>query len=159
MSDSNSIKLLKKTAEGIRTCQYCTNLGADQKARPMSTSKVEDNGNIWFFTDVDHGVADHADAEMVHLLYADNGDQEYLSVKGKAYLVDDRAKAEELWHPILNAWFPEGLETKDLRLLRVEPTFAEYWEGVSTARTVFDAVKAKVTGEKGAYGEHQKLDV
>ncbi|HAD96538.1 MAG TPA: pyridoxamine 5'-phosphate oxidase [Cryomorphaceae bacterium] len=159
MKESNSIEKLKELAESIRICMYCTHLGPQEKARPMSTARVEENGDIWFFTSAAHDVAKTANNDVVHLLYSHNSHEDYLSVKGTAQLVDDRKKAEELWNPILNAWFPKGLETPDLRLIRVEPTYAEYWEGVSTVRTIFEAVKAKLTGEEGSYGEHGKLSL
>ena len=159
MTDSTGIDLVKKVAESLRICMYCTSLGARQTSRPMSTAKVDEQGDIWFFTSSEHDVAEDSKGELVHLLYADNGNQKYLSIKGKAHVIDDSSKAEELWNPILNAWFPEGLETHDLRLIRVNPTSGEYWEGVSMIRTLYDAVKAKITGEEGSYGEHKALNL
>ncbi|MFI7546199.1 pyridoxamine 5'-phosphate oxidase family protein [Actinoplanes sp. NPDC049599] len=48
----------------------------------------------------------------------------------------DRAKVEELWNPMLKAWFPEGLETPDLRLIKVHAETAECWCGRERNRAV-----------------------
>jgi general stress protein 26 len=42
--------------------------------------------------------------------------------------VHDRAKAEELWSPVLKAWFPDGLDTSGLTLIKVHAESAEYWD-------------------------------
>lgn len=152
----SSIELVKEVAENIRTCLYCSNLGVQEHARPMSTVQVDEDGSIWFFTSSQHEVA-QSDDDLVHLLYSDNGKQQYLAIKGEAKIVSDENKVQDLWNPILNAWFPEGIDTPDLRLLRVSPKSGEYWKGVSMVRTLFDAVKAKLTGEEGTYGEHKNL--
>ena len=61
----------------------------------------------------------------------------------------DRQKAEQLYTPTVKAWFPEGLDTPGLTLIKVEADTAEYWEGpTSTAAWVLGNLRAAVT--KGA---------
>jgi general stress protein 26 len=42
--------------------------------------------------------------------------------------VHDRARAEELWNPFAEAWFPDGVDDPHLALLRVDVERAQYWE-------------------------------
>ncbi len=51
----------------------------------------------------------------------------------------------------MSAWFPDGLETPGLALIRVEADTAEYWEGpTSTVAWVAGNLRAAVTGDPGS---------
>ena len=43
-------------------------------------------------------------------------------------MVDDQEKINDLWSPILKVWFPEGKESGNLTLIKVEPHGAAYWD-------------------------------
>jgi general stress protein 26 len=49
-----------------------------------------------------------------------------------AEVVHDRAKAEELWSKPLETWFPDGLETSGLALIKVDASSAEYWDAATS---------------------------
>ena len=51
-----------------------------------------------------------------------------LTVTGRADLTHDRAKIGELWSAEAQAWWPKGPDDPDVRLLRVIPESAEYWD-------------------------------
>ena len=57
-----------------------------------------------------------------------DGSSDWLSVAGRATLVDDRALVEEMWNPVVEAWFPDGPMDPDVHLLRVNAESAEYWK-------------------------------
>ena len=71
----------------------------------------------------------------------------------------DRAKAEELWNPLLKAWFPDGLDTPGLALLKVHATSAEYWESAHSSKviTLLGYAKAAVTGKTPDAGENETV--
>jgi general stress protein 26 len=52
---------------------------------------------------------------------ADPDRQRYVSVAGRAWLLRDRAKIDELWSPLYKAWFPDGKDDPELALLRSIP--------------------------------------
>ena len=92
--------------------------------------------------------------------YADTDGQRYVSVSGTAQLVRDRAKVEELWNPIFNAWFPDGLDDPDLALLKVTVEQAEYWDSPSSKVVqLYGFVKAVATGKRlsDEIGDNEKL--
>jgi general stress protein 26 len=65
-----------------------------------------------------------------------------------ARLVHDRAKAEELWSAPLKVWFPDGLETPGLALLKVQAVSAEYWDSPSSMVVkLLGAARAAITGD------------
>ena len=60
---------------------------------------------------------------------------------------EDSAKVAELSTPVLKAWFPDGLETPGLTLIKVEADTAEYWDApTSTVALVAGNLRAAVTG-------------
>ncbi|MGN7948104.1 pyridoxamine 5'-phosphate oxidase family protein [Microbacterium sp. 22215] len=98
-------------------------------SRPMSTRQMDDAGDIWFFTAEDTEKVDEARKHHdVGLSYCDAKGMRYVSVAGKATLVHDRAKMEELYSPSLEIWFADGLDTPGIALLKVTPTVTEFWE-------------------------------
>jgi general stress protein 26 len=44
-------------------------------------------------------------------------------------MVDDDNKMEELWGPVINAWFPNVQDNTDMCLIKVRPEKAHYWDG------------------------------
>ena len=75
-------------------------------------------------------------------------------------LVHDKEKMRALWSPWLKPWFPKGLDDPDLVLLKVSILAVEYWDAPDSATArAYGLVKALVTGDTDALGEHGKLDV
>src|ERR1700743_1018065 len=119
-------------------------------SRPMATQKTEFDGTLWFFTGLSTGKVSEIDWNPeVNLSYAEPKDTRYVSVSGSAEILHDRAKMSELWSDIYKAWFPQGLDDPDLCLMKVEVSFAEFWD-VPSGKMVqgFGVLKALATGER-----------
>ncbi|HWG84486.1 MAG TPA: pyridoxamine 5'-phosphate oxidase family protein [Deinococcales bacterium] len=159
---SAAIADLAGRIKGIRTAMLTT---ADEqgrlRSRPMATQDMEPDGTLWFFTCEDSPKVDEVERErQVNVSYSDDGRSLWVSVSGTAAVVTDRAKIEELWKPILKAWFPKGLEDPDLALLRVSPSAAEYWDAPSSKMVqVAGIAKAALSGEEYRPGEHRKVEL
>jgi general stress protein 26 len=125
------------------------------RSRPMSTQEAEFDGTLWFFTsDKTHKVEEIERDNRVNASYAEPKDNVYVSVSGTAAIVKDKTKMEELWNPILKAWFPKGLDDPNICLLRVDVEQAEYWDSPSST-----LVKAMVTGQRADGGENEKISL
>src|SRR6185295_17487875 len=73
--------------------------GTTLRSRPMWTQGDGFDGSLWFFAGDDSALADElAQSPQVGLSYAAPDKDLYVSVSGRAELVHDRAKAEELWN-------------------------------------------------------------
>ncbi len=129
------------------------------RSRPMSTQEAEFDGTLWFFTsDKTHKVEEIERDNRVNASYAEPKDNVYVSVSGTASILKDKAKMEELWNPILKAWFPKGLDDPNICLLKVAVEQAEYWDSPSsTLVQIAGFVKALVTGQRADSGENQKI--
>ena len=155
----------KKLTELIKDIQF-TMLTTQEpdgtlRSRPMTTQQQEFDGDLWFFVGAHSGTAREVQQDQqVNLGYANPGKNTYISVSGRANLVRDRAKMEELWNPVYKAWFPDGLDDPNLALLRVEPTQAEYWDAPNgKVVQALGFAKALLTGQPFQGGENEKLNL
>lgn len=124
------------------------------RSRPMFTAQAESTGVLWFFTS-DHsgkvGAIQHD--SHVNVGYSDPNSDTYVSVSGRAEIIKDKAKMNDLWATPMKAWFPKGLDTPDIALLKITVDSAEYWDTSSNAMLhLYGVVKAALTG-KSARGE------
>ncbi len=156
-----SIEKLRELTEGIDFCMLTTIDGGHLRSRPMSTQRFEFDGDLWFFTsDNTHKIAEIEKDNRVNAAYSNPDDNLYLSVSGHAEVVKDRTKIEELWSPVLKAWFPEGVDDPHLCLLKIQVEGAEYWDAPSSKIVqLFGMVKAIATGQEADYGENKKINL
>lgn len=67
---------------------------------------------------------------------------------------------KELWTPMLKAWFPDGLETPGIALLKVAAQQAHYWDtDASKLVVLFAMAKAAITGKTTDTGKHGELEL
>lgn len=157
---------LEKLRELVKDIDYCMLTTIDDdgslRSRPMSTNgEIEANGDLWFFTYASsHKLTEVDRHETVNVSFAAPHKQRYVSMSGKAELVQDKDKMQQLWKPELKAWFPKELDEPGIALLKVTVEKAEYWDAPSgfVANTL-GAIKAAVTGEKASSGENEKLNL
>jgi general stress protein 26 len=121
------------------------------EARPMHVARVEDEaGDVWFFTSKGATLVDEITQDMTVLLTFQNENSAYLSLRGKARLVEDRNRIKEMWKELYRVWFPGGTEDPDIALVAVSPIDAEYWDnrGMNKLEYMFESAKAYLKGEK-----------
>ena len=165
MSETTHEEKVKKLGEmirGIRIAMLTTAMpDGTLRSRPMATQEAEFDGDLWFFTGAGSPKAHEIEEDAhVNVSYVDAEGQRYASVSGRARIVRDRQKAEELWSPAYKAWFPEGLDDPDLALLKVVVDGAEYWDSPSSAAAhLIGTAKALATGERYQPGENEKLNL
>jgi general stress protein 26 len=160
MKNEKNIAILKEMAEKVRICLFNTlDKNGEFHSRPMATTKIEDDGSIWFFTNEYSPKSKEISKEdAVNLGYSDPSNNTYLYVNGKAELVDDQARKEAYFSPAIKAWFPEGLDDPNLTLIKVTPAVAEYWDSSSSKMVVvFSMLKAIVTGDTPDLGKHETI--
>jgi len=155
---------LQKLREMVKDIDFCMLTTVDENgdlhSRPMSVNgDIDPDGDLWFFTNASsHKVSEISKTPKVNVSFADPDNQQYVSISGKAQLVRDRDKIEELWKPEFKMWFPEGKDDPQIALLRVNLEKAEYWDSPSsTIGFVLNFVSSLVTGKEADYGENKKI--
>jgi general stress protein 26 len=151
-SREDSIKKINEMIKKVSVAMLVTkDTDGKLRSRPMTTQKMEFDGDLWFFVSSDANVVSEIkrDAE-VNVAYSEDG--RYVSVSGKAAIVTDIAKKQELWHPELKVWF-EGKEPESpqVMLIKVSASEADYWEtGDGMVGNAIRTVLALITGESGS---------
>lgn len=129
--NEEAIDKLKKIVGDIDICLFCTNLRTDDgsTSRPMSTQKVCDQGNLWFFSEINSDKnKEILQNKNVQLFYSHPDKNSYMVVNGEAEIILERAKVEELWTPMVKLWFTEGKDDPKISVIKVKPTSAYYWD-------------------------------
>jgi general stress protein 26 len=126
-----------KVAELVQRAQSAmlTTMSADgdHLSRPMAVQETEFDGDLWFFTYDDSDKARQIGVNpKVNVSFSNDKQSEWTSIAGTAEVVHDRAKAEQLWSKTLETWFPDGLETPGLALIKVHADTAEYWDAATS---------------------------
>jgi general stress protein 26 len=149
------LEKLKELVDSIRTCMFITNASGQNHVRPMATIKMEDNGALWFFSELNsEKAADIKTNDSVQLLYSHPGKDAYLDIRGIAVIETSKEKITELWSPMVKAWFPEGVDDPNICLLKVEPDSVYYWDsGTNKMVYLLKMLASAATGKRMAEGE------
>jgi general stress protein 26 len=124
-------------------------------SRPMGCLQTGFDGALWFLT-FRHSLKleEIQNNPNVMVSYAKPSDFEYVSINGKARIVEDAQKLRELWTEGLRVWFPNGPGDPEIAVLAVEAEQARYWTDAASMTTYAWAyVKARVTGESPSTDE------
>jgi len=163
LRNEDAIFKLRELAEAIDICMFCTNLKTDDGAscRPMSTQKVCDEGNIWFFSNADSDKNKEIEQNNnVQLFYSHPGKDSFMIVNGEAEIIFDRDMIDELWSPVLKAWFPGGKDDPNISIVKVKPSSAYYWDTDGNKMINFlKMVASAATGKNLVEGNEGALSV
>ena len=149
--------IVEKVAVGMLTTRFPGGL----RARPLEPRVDRDEGTIRFVTDVRSAKDDElAAAPDACLIVIDAKDKAYLSITGRAAVFHDRDLAAQIWKKTDDAWWPEGPDDPNVRVLEFYPATAELWDGpASKIVAAFEFAKARFTGRKPKLGENRKVTV
>lgn len=153
-STSDGTRKVAELVDQARICMLTTmTAGGRHVSRPMALQDVEFDGDLWFFAMDDSAkVTEIRTHPQVNVAFSDDKHQAWTSVSGNAVVVHDRDKMAELWAPPLKVWFPDGLDTPGITLVRVHAETAEWWEASgSRVRRLIGAVRAATTGDPGKF--------
>lgn len=124
-------EMVKKLVKEINICLFCTNLktGDGATTRPMAAQEVDDEGNLWFFSEKDSEKNEEIKNDhTVQLFFADPTKSAYLVLNGEAEIIIDYEKVEALWSPLVKTWFKEGKDDPNISIIKVNSKSAYYWD-------------------------------
>lgn len=118
-------------------------------ARPMAVAKLNRDGAVYFLTDAGSGKIDEIESNSKVTVTFQSGSQ-FATLSGNAEIIDNRSLIGRVWNDTYKVWFPEGQDDPSLRLIRVEPQEAEYWNnaGAQGVKYALEAIRAFVSGDR-----------
>jgi general stress protein 26 len=154
MTDTDRVwELMRK----ISICMFANWDGQELHARPMGAYVRKDDNAVFFLTDARHHTDDQIrQYSKVCLAFADTGGQNYVSLAGHAEMSSDRAKIRELWGTPAKAWW-ESPDDPNIRVLKVTPAEAEYWDAPGKTVAYVKIAAAALTGNRPDMGENRKV--
>ena len=153
---------LTHLSELIKEERFCMLTTVDGEnlmvSRPMAPQEMCEQGAIWFLTDPNTSKMQHL--QLMNVAFSNEPESTYVSISGHGEVVTDRARIESLWTPFARPWFPDGVDSTNLALLKFIPHVAEYWDApdskmVRMFTTVLSIAAAKPIG----MSEHGVLDI
>ena len=158
-SREESIRKIADLIKDIRIAMLTT-VSPEGKlhSRPMATQDAPFTGELLFLTRAHSGkVEEIAEDGEVSLTYAD-GKHAFVTLGGRARVENDRETAKALWNPMFKAWFPNGEDDPEIRVLRVAVETGEYWEApASSVLRKVEILTRAVTGGKTPVGDHGRV--
>lgn len=148
MSKQEQMDKIQALVKDVKYTMMTTRTSDDHlHSCPMNTTETSIGAKeIWFIghtpSETVENIKKHPE---VNLAYATQDNKDYLSIAGKAELVDDKEKLDELWSTIYNAYFEQGKEDPKVQLIKVVPHGAEYWANGNSFANVFKITAAAVT--------------
>jgi general stress protein 26 len=157
MAESDNVDRVWELAKKISICMLATRDGEDIRARPMGAYVRREEHAVYFLTDARR----HKDEEIkanpnVCLAFADASDQKYVAMTGRAEVSNDRARIRELWSTPAKAWW-DSPDDPNIRVLKVTPKDAEYWDSPGTVVSYVKMAAAAATGTRPDLGENRKV--
>jgi general stress protein 26 len=157
---TGEISRLAELAKGIRIAMLTT---VDEEGHfisvPMAQQEVEFDGDLWFFAERDSRVVRNLTLNP-HVGVTLSSSDTWISIDGDGEVVQDPAKARELWNSWVEAWLPQGPDDPNVVLIKVTGHGAEYWDTPGgRAASILSFAKAKITGKRYEGAENERVDL
>lgn len=130
-------------------------------AVPMSRQEVDEQGNIWYLLSSESETYHNLEKNKnVSILFSDTSNFNFLSLNGQAEISQDQARIDKYWNKMIEVWFEKGKEDPRIRVLKVVPSEAHYWDNKTNKLvTMFKVLSSAVTGQKLDIGREGELNV
>lgn len=151
LSGNQATEKMKDLIEKNHSCFFRTGQakGDSFGVRPMSVQKIDQDGILWFLSAEDS----HKNSELlmdpeVHLYFQGSSHSDFLYLKGRATVSNDKSKIKDLWEPLMKTWFTEGENDPRISVIKVIPDNGYYWDtkhgnAVAAVKMLFGAVVGK----------------
>jgi general stress protein 26 len=125
----------------------------------MSVQEIDEQGNLWFLSASDsHKNQEIQIDHQVKLFFQGSAHDDFMYLTGKAEIIEDRNKIEELWEPVMKTWFTEGKNDPRITVIKFVPEEGYYWDtkhgkaiaflkmltGAATGKTMDDSIEGRL---------------
>lgn len=125
-----AISKMRSLIDKSGSCFFCTSTLMNKiNSSPMSVQKSDANGHLWFLSPKDSikNMEIMQDSEVT-LYFQGSPHSDFLELKGKATISDDKDLIKELWDPMAKSWFKEGKDDPMISVIQFKTESGHYWD-------------------------------
>ena len=125
-----AIEKMRSLIDKSGSCFFCTSTLMNKiNSSPMSVQKSDVNGALWFLSPKDSikNMEITQDSEVT-LYFQGSPHSDFLELKGKATISDDKDLIKELWDPMAKSWFKEGKDDPRISVIQFKTESGYYWD-------------------------------
>jgi general stress protein 26 len=156
LTGDDALAKLRELLKDFPIAFMVTVSGGEVTARPIGVvgDHAAFDGTLWFITDKRSRKVKAIEAgATTTLMFQNDKEGNYLHLTGRAAVVEDRPRLEQLYTTLQRTWFPKGLDDPDITLVRFDADEGSYWDKHdSLARLAFAFAKSIVTRTPGKSG-------
>lgn len=126
-----AVKRIQEMAEQAENCWFCSAASTRESNgdRPMNIRQVDDEGNLWFLSASDSRKNEELSLNpTVKLYFQGYKRSDFMQLNGHATISKDKEKIKELWSPMAQVWFTEGVDDPRITVIKVTPSEDYYWD-------------------------------
>lgn len=162
----NSQEALEKLKEIVNSIDVAMMISYPEEGyfpymTPMSRQEVDDQGNIYYLISSESETYKHLkDSNKLSLSFGDPASQTYLCIHGIAEANRDQELIDKYWNKFVEVYFERGKEDPTIRVLKVQPIDAHYWDTKTNKfMTLVKVASAVVTGQKVDIGRQGQINI
>jgi len=123
--------------------------GGALNSRPMGFLQQNFAGTLWFITFKESlKLFEIENQQQVLVSFRRPVKYEFVSISGRARVVEDRNQVRTLWREGFRVWFPQGPESANIALIAVEVETAKTWTKPAPIYLyAYYYVRARLTGK------------
>ncbi|MGR3493412.1 MAG: pyridoxamine 5'-phosphate oxidase family protein [Shimia sp.] len=131
----------------------------DTDFAPMTPFSRPSENALWFVTAKGTDLANAAAHgwSPAQFIVSSNGAGLWATIHGEARIHMDRAKLDEIWNPVTDAWFEEGKSDPDLTMIHFKLSRAEAWTSDGSLKFFYEIAKSQIDDTKPDVGNHGTL--
>lgn len=140
-----AIESVKKILDKARVAFLTTISGKQMLSRPMYMQKREFDGTLWFFAKTDSPkVEDVRKDSRVNVLFIEKA---YVSLSGRAEIVESDLKKKMYWGKTLEKYFQTGYNDPNIVLIKIDAISAQLWEKPGSLDSLLNKVDPLSEGD------------
>ena len=131
LQGEEAVKKIKDMVKQTENCWFCSAVatGESNGDRPMNVRQVDDEGNLWFLSASDSRKNQELALDpSVKLYFQGSKHSDFMQLNGYATITRNKQKIKELWSPMVQTWFTEGVDDPRATVIQVTPTAGYYWD-------------------------------
>ena len=128
---------------------------------PMSRQEVDIDGSIWYLLSAESETCKNIQSNnKLSIAFAHVGNYNFLSLNGNGEISTDKTRIDKYWNSFMEAWFEKGKDDPNIRLLKVTPSEAFYWDNkTNKLMTLIKVATSALTGADLDIGREGKLEL